>query len=324
MPICGQVLYPALEWCTDGHAAQWMADRIEPVHKDYHDIFPGHFKGVSAEKMQECRRELWSLAMIGAIELGILRNDENNKFIEVIPAADIQQAGMIHLFEHLPAGHNKRDGTPVSYELPILVNFKNLVQRYLPPDGVRIHIGDAGFPAEGAPVTSPYGRLRVIRWADLDDTGAGLTAAPRAVLLDQPISPPAVEGIPAPPPANEASEMEPMGAAAMIAADPVRDETAPADLGNDGEGHMLLPKDRSRPLHQRRGYYQADLPLCRKMDVLIKDGTATGRWSAALAVVDSAKGGGNVDSRAKRLMSHYEEASKNGDLTTDSENAERN
>ncbi len=53
------------------------------------------------------------------------------------------------------------------------------------------------------------------------------------------------------------------------------------------------------------GYDSTDIPLIEKMNRLIGSGDAASPWSAALLVVDDAKGKGSADNKVKRLTGKY-------------------
>ncbi len=53
------------------------------------------------------------------------------------------------------------------------------------------------------------------------------------------------------------------------------------------------------------GYDSTDIPLIEKMNRFIESGDATSPWSAALLVVDDAKGKGSAENKIKRLTGKY-------------------
>ncbi len=183
MPLCGEVFYPSLEWCAEGAAIYWMTDRKEPIHPAHWRFFPDYTRRIEDAERQQRRRELVALASIGKIELGIRRHEGGVSFVEVITQFIINNETISNLFDICPTEYKKRDGTIISYELPILVNFRQLVHHYAPPPGMEIRIGEDDSPpspAKDGLVTTPYGLLRVKRWSENDD---GLPDAPRPLLL---------------------------------------------------------------------------------------------------------------------------------------------
>jgi hypothetical protein len=74
------------------------------------------------------------------------------------------------------------------------------------------------------------------------------------------------------------------------------------------ESDPQQPPEASEALPARRrapcglDYSNSDAPLIKEMQRLITTGEARSNWDAALAVADRAEGGGNTESKAKRLL----------------------
>ena len=122
-----RVIIPVIEWCTDGQAIAWINNRVQPVHSRYVDALPDNFRMIDPDGAEQGRLNLWTLAAAGALSLGITKTASAHRWIEVISQRSIIETPYTKLFVETPPTERRRDGTLTQYELPILVDFRQLI-----------------------------------------------------------------------------------------------------------------------------------------------------------------------------------------------------
>lgn len=81
----------------------------------------------------------------------------------------------------------------------------------------------------------------------------------------------------------------------------------PGPKAPQGDVTNLIDFGRAKRKVHGRDYREDDAPLIERMHHMVQSGEASNRWDAALRLSDEAKGYGDPQSKAKRLLSRYAE-----------------